>query len=337
MGFQQDLDVAGFTNSYSQLGKRIPAGEILVDYGVELSRDEELLIWPGPFPMRDPKTGKPVPRQEPKIVKPTEAMFSRFIDLHERPAADIREFASQWGRLHVRRDGAFLLSESYHKKSSYREPTEVWRSFVSRARAVLSIASSLAREQRGMLRDWEHLTSLTKRITPAGLSLLKRDPFDFRMFIHRGFAAFATESIETQRVALTVELNLWMKLGGLGLYLGMDQSKRGWQLELFGGGRLLAALALQLALTVSKAQYPQTCSGCKRLYIRTQKAPKAGEDNYCPNCGKAAALEAADKRRRERSRQARLLRADGLTVREIAEKLGVKNISTINHWIAKGK
>jgi transposase-like protein len=128
-----------------------------------------------------------------------------------------------------------------------------------------------------------------------------------------------------------------MTLGGLGLFIGFGGDEGGWQLELFFRGRLLAALALQLALTVSGAESPRQCSGCKRLYIRTKKNPKIGESNYCDRCGRTEAMRQADKRRREKGQEARRLAMEGKSAKEISRILKVRKIKTVRDWISKGK
>ncbi len=306
----------------------MPNGELLVQGGVELSEDGLSLVWPM------------YPRTKSKSVKPTPMMFSRFIDLREGTAKEIQAFAKQWGRLWVRQDGKFILGGGYDvEEASYREPLEAWRYLASRAYAVLSIAAELKQHRPGDPRDWAQLSSLFSRFASADLLRLASGAFpsQFRILVERGFAAFATAPVETQRALLTIELNLWMTLGGLGLFLGLDAAEQ-WQLELFFRGRLLAAIALQLVLTVSGVESPRLCSGCKQLYIRTKKDPKSGEANYCDRCVKTEPGRQADKRRRERAQEARRLHvAEGKSVSEIAKVLNVRKLRTVKGWIAKGK
>lgn len=326
MGNERVWDIAGFTNNLSQLGKRVPSGEILVGSGVKVSDDGASLVWPRAWP-------------QPKLraLKPTPAMFSQFIELRDATAAEIRAFSGRWGRLYIQQDGSFMLGGIPYEEDAYREPIEAWHYFAWRAYSVLSIAASLTDNRPGDPQDWARLSSLRNRITDADLPYFRGGPFEFGIPIDRGFEPFAKLPIETQRVMLTVELNLWMKLGGLGLYLGLDESERGWQLELFFGGRLFAALALQLAMTVARAEVPHVCSACKYLYIRTKKDAKTGNNNYCDKCGKTEGLRQGDKRRREKIKRARDLSASGLNVSEITKQLNVRSAKTVRRWIEKGK
>jgi hypothetical protein len=320
-----DWDIAGFTDNYSKLGKRIPSGEILVDHGVQLSQDGTSLIWPM------------ARRLKPKVVKPTPLMFSQFIDLREGTPSEICAFAEHWGRLYLRQDGTFIFGGFVVEEAAYREPIHAWRYLASRAYAVLSIAASLAQNQPGRTQDWQQLSSLEGWIKRGDWSQIEGGPFRFGVFVERGFTLWARRSVEVQRKILGVELNLWMKLGRPGLYLGLDDSNRGWQLELFFGGKLLAALALQLALTVSGVEAPHLCSGCKHLYIRTKKNPKTGDANYCDRCGRDEALRQADNRRRTKILEARRLHAEGMTVDEITERIAARSVKTVRRWIQKGK
>src|SRR6202521_1866651 len=69
-------------------------------------------------------------------------------------------------------------------------------------------------------------------------------------------------------------------------------------------------------------------------YLRRKKRPKPGESNFCELCDdKGIALRNADRARRERIRQARKLRARGLTISEIAKKVGARELSTVRRWI----
>ena len=54
------------------------------------------------------------------------------------------------------------------------------------------------------------------------------------------------------------------------------------------GPSLLANLALQLCLRVSRVDAFVVCTHCQKQYIPPGRAPKAGQRNFCPACRKQA-------------------------------------------------
>jgi hypothetical protein len=324
MGIEQ-WDIAGLTDLASQLGKRVPAGEIMVQSGVELSGDRLSLVWPW-------KTWG-----DRKPVRPTPVMFSRFVSLWEGTPQDIVAFAKKWGMLNVREDGSFWFLAGGRTIDSefFSEPIETWQYFSQRAYAVLSLAAALRGGRTGGAEDWSKLSSLTRRLAKEHRIRLGNGLFE--ILADRGFAGWASKPTETQRRFLWVELNLWMRLTGVGLVLGGDVKQMKLQLQINYDGGLLAAIALQLALTVSGSESPSRCSGCGHLYVRTKKSPKPGEANFCETCGRDEAVRQADKRRRDKVQKARRLRSNGLSVDDIAKHLEVRNPGTVRKWIEKGK
>ena len=117
--------------------------------------------------------------------------------------------------------------------------------------------------------------------------------------------------------------------------------RNSWQMEIAYNGCLLAAIALQLALTVAGARTLFTCSGCGMAYIRA-RAAKSGQANFCPQCGPREALRQADYRRRRKAAEARRLHATGWSVGRIVKELKVRSTTrsgaatTVRRWIFIG-
>src|SRR5260370_42214777 len=107
------------------------------------------------------------------------------------------------------------------------------------------------------------------------------------------------------------------------LSIRRDNRRNAWVTEIDFGSRLFAVLALQLLLTVADADGLYNCDGCKLPYARPRqlKRPKPGQSNFCPQCGRQAALRHADLRRKSRMRQARQLYGEGMSVVGIAHPL----------------
>lgn len=322
-------DIAGFTSLASQLGKRVPSGEVSVPSGVRLTSDGAFLEWPW-------KTYRSA-----KSVKPGPAMFAGFVRLWDAEPDKIRAFAEKWGCLNVLENGSFASEGRFIEGDSFAEPIEAWRYFSRRAEAVLSIAAALRQKKKANPADWCALSSLTDRMTKRDWARVGNSG-TWGIVVDRGFSAIADQSIETQQAMLWAEINLWMKLSGLALVLGCGDNPWAWRIEISYEGHLLAAVALQIALTVCGTDGPSQCSGCGRLYYRA-KAAKRGQDNFCEICGREESVRRADSRRRQKIGEARRLHGDGLNLREIAKKLKVRSTvkstatETVRRWIEKGK
>jgi len=112
---------------------------------------------------------------------------------------------------------------------------------------------------------------------------------------------------------------------------------------------LLGALAVQMMLAVGQLDALYTCSGCHQPYIRStvgrekmggkmrEKAirlPKAGQNNYCSECGLPRAQLDAKRRYRHKIAEARKLCAEGLPVENVAKLLRTE-VDRVRGWIAK--
>jgi hypothetical protein len=204
------------------------------------------------------------------------------------------------------------------------------------------IRTDLWRRRVGALKDWEVLRQLGKPPGDILGDILTRFGPGF---MEREYPAFDSPSsmtgtvkpnTEDERFFITLEARFWLNLGKVGFTV-LPANRSGFRIVIDYNFCVLGAIAFQLALTMSATESFFTCSGCGVPYMRTKKRPKPGESNFCESCDRSGvAMRNADRARRERMRQARQLRADGLTISEIAKKVGARNVSTVRRWIEKG-
>jgi predicted RNA-binding Zn-ribbon protein involved in translation (DUF1610 family) len=322
---QEDWDLAGFTDKLQRLGRRIPGGEIIVPPKVELTPDQgslQVSSWPP---------------GEKKIVTPGRETLNSFVRLWGDPPRAILRFAKKWGVLRLGADGRPCAGLVDINRT---EPLGEWRYFSKRACAVLNIAAKLKQGRVGLLDDWAALRG-TRAHTGDFLEDVRRDgglpffvcdreyPFGANGFDQPGFQ----RKIKTELSFLFLELNLWLRLAGVGFILVPQKGKIGdWRLYVDLHGCMLSAVAMQLALALADVEALFVCSGCGCPYGRTQKPPKLGQANFCPSCGPKEALRQADRRRREKMAESRRLHADGVGLLEIAAKLNTKP-ATVRGWV----
>src|ERR1035437_792361 len=324
MSIGKALECAGFS-----LKKHVPGGSIAVRSTVDLN--ENALLW---------RWGT-----SSRIVTPTGATFQNFIDLSDAATTPkaILLFARKWGRLGVDESGHLLLG--YPQSSlggTFQEPLEAWRYFSRRAQAVMSIAARLKTGKPGTVEDWTALSQLAPHMIGPLLDEVQRRGSQLWILATHDLARLASAPIASQRLFLAGELNLWLAFSGVsfGTVPSMNQPPY-WQIEISYNHQLLAFIALHLATTLSDVESLCLCSGCHKGYPRSRRAPKEGWSNFCETCrggnGRSEAWRHADKKRREKIRDARRLHSEGVPIHEIVNRLSVRKAETVRRWIAKGK
>ena len=325
MSINAALERAGLS-----LKKHVPGGSIAVRSAVDLSESTDALVW---------RWGGASSR----IVTPTGATFHNFIGLWCATPKTILLFARKWGRLGVDEGGHLLLGYPQSSLgSTFQEPLEAWRYFSRRTQAVMSIAAQLQNGRPGTVEDWAALSQLAPQMTGPLLDEVQRRGSHLWILATHDLVKLASAPIDEQRIFLGGELNLWLAFSGVsfGTVPSMDQPPY-WQIEISYNHQLLAFIALQLALTISGVDKLYLCSGCQKGYPRERRAPKEGWSNFCETCrgetGRSEAWRQADKKRREKIRDARRLYSEGIPLHEIVKRLNVRKIETVRNWIQKGK
>ena len=261
--------------------------------------------------------------------RPPDDLLDRFIVLWQKRPRDIISFAEKWGPLKIDSRGNPITA------GSGSEPIAAWQFLSRRAYSVLRIAKALEKGRPGDEEDWALLSTPydgTDRQTAQfyGLSNNARWEFDKRTR-SPGFR----NAIDYGKATIAGEVSEWLEK--FTVYLTMAWKSR-WQLEMSFKGRMLAAIALQLALAVANAESLFTCNGCGRPYIRSkQRKPNAGQANFCPGCiGSRKPQREAEKRYRENQREARKLAAKGVPIAEIANKIN-RTAAIVRGWLKKGE
>ena len=109
----------------------------------------------------------------------------------------------------------------------------------------------------------------------------------------------AVDDDEIDRFVLTEFVNEWLALGDVRPAFHWDQN--GAAGMTFGGG-LFGTLAVQLMGIVGRSEGLALCSACGSPYLPNRQ-PRAGENNYCPECKTKAKNREGQKRYRQRKKQ----------------------------------
>jgi hypothetical protein len=288
-------------------------------------------------------------------------MFNDFLRLSDAKPSEVLEYARTWGLIYIDEDqrpridppllfnsdpapGAGVFGPGgLFLELKGKVPLVAMRYYSRRLKAVLNIVAAMRGDQGvGSLDDWKILW-------------MADFPFDHA---HVGFPftdenEFATPTVDEARSMLEGELCGWLEnVNFIARWARSNDpaSLRGQLIiEVDYQISLIPALGLQLGLTVAGAESLFICSGCGLPYVRESRLPRHGHANFCRLCtgdGNYRAYEGlrqADARRRHKIAEARRMRAEGMSVQEIAKALNVRStvkstaVQTVRRWIAKGK
>lgn len=232
--------------------------------------------------------------QEAQWRRPTDRTLVEFSKLHSAPPESICDFARRYGVLRAFKvarkdrqdilptdiempDGSVWVASNYAGGTA-KEPIELWRYLSSKIGAILRINSYLKGRSRtpkpspGLEEDWKILDGGDSTAPPL------EDPRDAQFF-------------------LLHVINDWLRTGSVGLELSIanwSTRKTDWKLEITYSG-LLGALAYRLLLTVVGESNLYACDGCGNPYIRTKRAPRPGQENFCDDCTEIAKRRASQR------------------------------------------
>jgi hypothetical protein len=330
------LEFAGYLDNQGHLGRPVPFAHIVVPE--EVWRDGDAIRWR---------------RGTARLQEISRNMLNQFVRL--RDGESVLRFATRWGVLALKTeigppDGGSLkiVQPCGQSMDEGSDPIDAWLYYSRRARAVLNIAASLKQNKLGDLDDWSEIALLLSTSDPeqnqqsvAGKCAYHRFGLGFVVFVPE---AKLEERLEQAREIISGEIRLWLdcwkagKTGGISDFvLRWSDGQQRWDLQIDYHGFLFAAIGLQLALVVADAESLYTCSGCGVPYIRARerKRPKSGNGNYCDRCAKTGvAKRRAVETYREKKAEAARMRASGLPVSEISERL--KTAPTrVRGWLKK--
>ena len=302
-----------------KLAKVIPAGHILIPGKIWL--ENEYLNWQA-WGERDSEgaTDRPPQRElldefaricgAADFAAASQKLSEEEKGMRRRAALerDVLSFAKKHGPLSKEMD--FLEG---------REHISMWRQQSRRVCAVLNICAELdfkkkstAEQRRFLLKEWKFVGVFEKEHLGQ---------------LQSSRASFAQLEREAQR---------WVS--GVRFSVKWNRESDRFGLEVDYSGRMVNALGLQIALAISNSDSLYICSACGLPYSRSRKTrkPNPGHGNFCDSddCGKAAARQQADARRRAKVSEARKLQAEGVTPAAIAKQLDTTTAS-VNRWLKK--
>jgi hypothetical protein len=230
------------------------------------------------------------------------SLLNDFAGLWAKPEEKILAFAERCG----------VLCENANAVEG-QEPLWRWRQLSRKVCALLNVGAELAAGKKRITRDEWKVIGLFEE-----------------QYLNR------LEKPADARFQLLLQLQNWVST--VGFSVRWERTNSRFELEVDYRGSMLAAVGLQLALTVANSDSLFMCSGCALPYARPadKRRPQAGQANFCDECGISAALRQADARRKEKMVEARRLYADNVSVNEIAERLDTKPAS-VRRWVKKGR
>jgi hypothetical protein len=228
-------------------------------------------------------------------VRCTDRTLSQFAVI--KTEQDVLRFAARYGVFGAKKlmdDGAPLANELSLEPAAGRwcvsvmgarddkEPTWIWGFLSRQVRAMLRVNSALKGRARqpiptpGEEQDWSAIVG-------------GEQPFT---------------GVRDAQYFLMLAVNRWLITGGVGLALGLEKlskTETKWRVEVecgpVGGYNLFGQLAYQLFLAIAGEDRLYACCGCGNPYVRTKKAPRAGQDNYCEGCTSLAKVRATQRYR----------------------------------------
>lgn len=271
-----------------------------------------------------------------KWKNPPEDLIEQFTALWQAKTSAIVAFAQKWGPLRIDQDGR--EPEAIREGS---EPLEWWRYLSRRAYAVFRLSVDLESGAPGAAEDWCLISSdgQSNNKSAHRFGLGDHHRWEFSEHIRR-FSGYP-DSASYAKATIAGEVSQWLRQFTVTPSVMWDEHLD-WHITMSYGGRMLAAVAMQLALKVSHGERHFICSGCGRTYKREpgKRRPNAGHANFCSICAppeeRGAAQRAAEKRYRENRREAVKLAAAGVSVREIANKLN-RTTSVVRGWISPNR
>ncbi|MEO5924832.1 MAG: hypothetical protein ABIR70_13510 [Bryobacteraceae bacterium] len=257
----------------------------------------EIVDYSDPLPFgRAPKVYEPTLKlfrypedKAPYVVRPRVDLLERFIDLGDATETQLRNFASRYGGLDVFGSQEYKLKGELQRTNASFESCNVWRYFARVMFASLRIASRKRQDGEDSRADWETIAtvpSIVSQIADNRDKLLKlgyRDDPELHWAIS---TRFLQKEGFRHRFTLVDLFNQLLALGKVRPWLLWPEDGTRARV-VYSSPRLLSYLSLQLCLRVGKVNAFVVCSHCGREYTPTQRAPKANQRNFCPECRKA--------------------------------------------------
>jgi hypothetical protein len=254
---------------------------------------------------------------------PGRRALTKFLELQQGSPEGLLAYAGQHGVLDICEHG---YPHGHHPSCTPNgwplegwTSLDAWRKYAHRFAAVLRISTDLKEDPRSCGREDDWAVVFSNVLNEETRKLLR-----------------APTTREEGLNLLQAVANDYLRIGEVNPIL--SRTSNGWKICFTGNSLypLLGSLATQLAVIVCGAEAIYTCSGCGEMYQRegARRRPKRETANYCPRCGKSAAVLAAKRRYSAKRVEARNLRSQGLTIPEIARKLRSDG-ARVRRWVAE--
>lgn len=313
-------DLAGITDIHGSVDR--PADIEVVRVPTEIDLDGDRLVWTWS-------------QDAYRTVRPDDRMLTQFVKLDDASDEQILRYARRWGVLEICRhnvprthkplgpsltdapDPVEWCESLGWPKDARWEPLEAWRHFAGQARALLNIVAQLRAGKPARYEDWNAVAqgARTYHGRVAGIEAELREVTIGREYAWDGSnlpprkRRIREERIKRDKplngewARVTGLVNDWMDLGNIRPRLYTEDGRVA--VRLGGGETLFGALAVQLALAISRTDGLAICSACGAPYLPVRR-PSLNRRHYCPDCSKWGAWRdaARDYRRRKKMLEA---------------------------------
>jgi hypothetical protein len=234
------------------------------------------------------------------VVKLTD-LLENFLALESGSDTAICKFVNRFGGLE-----AFTLSRTRDDRVEY---CDVWRYFARAMTALFRIAARSEASGDASTADWNVIGTAPKLIEDwfkrreSLIHKVLKDPGatpDARMVAMDSYVAlsgdpeanwslyvnFIRRGGDRNRAMLVRLLNGLLQLGQVRPWVLWPKGVGRARL-VYSSPRLLSYLALQLCLRIAGLESFVVCHHCRKEYAPPQRAPKANQRNFCPECREA--------------------------------------------------
>ena len=257
-------------------------------------------------------------------------LLEGFVRLSGLSDDDIRFFASRWGVLgicpcglpathnaprawsrmspFVRHCAPLGAHEERRSDGLWWEPLADWKRWSRQAASVLRIVDSLRAGELPRGDEWAVIYSQSNRRAP-----------------------WWKRSVVGERARIAEVIDEWLELGDVRPALRWEHWQSKPAAVRMAQPGLFAAVAYQLALSLTMRDVMAICSNCGYGYFPSRK-PSPGSRRFCDDCREQSAPQsAALADHRERKRTAKSLFDEGLTADEVASRIGSRE-TTVARW-----